>query len=360
MVLGTRPEAIKLAPVVRALRETGRLRVRVLATAQHRELSDRVLEWFDVRPDIDLDLMRDRDELAGLAARMLAALDTALVDERPDVVLGQGDTVTAFIAALAAFYRRVPFVHVEAGLRTGRIDAPFPEEGQRAAIARFTSLHCAPTGTARERLLAEGIAEGAILVTGNPVVDALDEVLRHVDVTRFRPGADRRLVLVTAHRRENHGEPLVAICEAVRRLVAVRGDVEVLWPVHPSPAVTPVVEAALGAVDRVRVVPALDHADFVAAMAASQLILTDSGGVQEEAPTLQKPVLVLRDVTERPEGIAAGFAELVGTDPERIVRRALARLGAPPPSGANPYGDGHAGTRIAAAVADRFGAAREA
>jgi UDP-N-acetylglucosamine 2-epimerase (non-hydrolysing) len=354
LVLGTRPEAVKLAPVVRALRNRAFAEVRLLATAQHRELLDQTLAFFDLVPDLDLGLMRPDQDLADLAARMLPALAAALAAERPDLVLAQGDTTTVLCAALCAFWRRIPFGHVEAGLRSGDTDDPFPEEMNRVLAGRLASIHFAPTAGARDNLLREGVPGDRVHVTGNPVVDALLSTVPRTDPERFRPEPGRRLLLVTAHRRENFGHGLEQICAAVREL-AGRPDVSVLFPVHPNPNVAGAAERALGGAANVRLSPPLDYPSMVAAMRASHFILTDSGGVQEEAPSLGKPVLVLRKVTERPEGVAAGAARLVGTERARIVAAATGLLDdaaahAAMASVPNPYGDGKAGERIAELV----------
>lgn len=349
VLVGTRPEAIKLAPVVLALREAPWADCRVLATAQHRQLLDQTLGFFGIRPDKDLDLMRPDQSLADLTARMLSSLDPVLAAESPDCVLAQGDTTTVMVAALASFYRRIPFAHVEAGLRTGELGRPFPEEGNRTIVARLAALHFAPTATARQNLLREGVPTANVHVVGNPVVDALLWTAARVDATRFRPEPGQKLVLATAHRRESFGAPLAQICQALRTL-ADRPDVAVLFPVHPNPQVKPVVERLLGDHPRIRLCEPLAYPDMVAAMLACTLILTDSGGVQEEAPSLGRPVLVLREETERPEGIAAGKARLVGTDAPAIVRAATALLDAPAgramAPGPNPYGDGRSAAAI--------------
>ncbi|MCA8952104.1 MAG: UDP-N-acetylglucosamine 2-epimerase (non-hydrolyzing) [Planctomycetes bacterium] len=354
-VVGTRAEAVKMAPVIRALAATPGLSCRVLATAQHRELLDGVLATFGIVPDRDLDVMRPDQSLGELTARLLPALERALEDERPDLVLAQGDTTTVMATALAAFYRRVPFAHVEAGLRTGRLDRPFPEEANRAIVARLAAVHLAPTEHARSNLLREGVPAEHVHVVGNPVVDALLATLPRADAAKFAPAAGRRLVFVTTHRREHFGAPLERLCRGLAA-IADRPDVELLLPLHPNPNVAPAVRAALGAHPWVRLAPPLGYEDTVAAMAAAALILTDSGGIQEEAPSLGVPVLVLREETERPEGIAAGVARLVGTDAAVIAREAARLLDDPAAhaamaTAANPYGDGRSAGRIAAILA---------
>jgi len=325
VAIGTRPEAIKLAPVVRALAAAPWADVRVVATAQHRELLDPVLRFFEVRVDHDLDAMRADQSPAELAARLTAGLDRVIAAERPAVVVAQGDTTTTLVAALAAFWRRVPFAHVEAGLRTGDLARPFPEEGHRRMVAQVAALHFAPTEIAKQNLLREGIAAANVHVVGNPVVDAVMWSAPRVDALRFVPTAGKRLVFVTVHRRESFGEPLANVCAALRA-IADRGDVEVLVAVHPNPNVRDAVHRALDGHGAIRLSPPLAYPDAIAAMRASVLILTDSGGIQEEAPTLGRPVLVLRDVTERREAVDAGAALVVGTSTERIVAAATRLL----------------------------------
>ncbi|MEO6595659.1 MAG: UDP-N-acetylglucosamine 2-epimerase (non-hydrolyzing) [Planctomycetota bacterium] len=352
VVAGTRPEAVKLAPVVHALQREPWAAVRVLATAQHRQLLDQIHAFFGIIPDRDLDLMRPDQSLADLTARMVAAMDPVLADERPALVLAQGDTTTVMVTALCCFYRRIAFGHVEAGLRTGDLNNPFPEELNRVLVGRMAALHFAPTDGARQNLLREGVAPQAIQVTGNTVIDALLWAAERVDTAPFRPAPGKRLVLVTAHRRENFGAPFEQVCAALRQ-IADRGDVELLYPVHPNPNVRDVAHRVLGEHPAIRLVDPLDYPMMVAAMRACTLILTDSGGVQEEAPSLGKPVLVLRTTTERPEGVTAGAAKLVGTDRARIVSEANRLLDdasayAAMATVVNPYGDGRASARIVA------------
>lgn len=350
-VVGTRPEAIKMAPVIEALRRESWAYPYVLLTAQHREMLDQVMELFGIRADDDLNVMRPNQQLAALTAQLVTGLDAALERARPDAVLAQGDTTTVLCAALVAFYRRLPFGHVEAGLRTGDLQSPFPEEANRVLASRLTRWHFAPTATARANLLHEGVDPASVHVTGNTVIDALLSVApraRGVDLS-FADG--RRLMLMTAHRRENFGAPMEEVFVAVRELADRFADLAVLYPVHPNPNVKEPAERILGGHPRIRLVAPLDYEPFVAAMSASYLVLTDSGGVQEEAPALGKPVLVLRNETERPEAVDAGVVRLVGPVRERIVGavaelltdanayRAMAR-------GVSPYGDGHAAGRI--------------
>jgi UDP-N-acetylglucosamine 2-epimerase (non-hydrolysing) len=349
--VGTRPEAVKMAPVVHALRAEPWAECRVLATAQHRQMLDQIFAFFGITPDRDLDLMRPDQSLADLTARMIAALDPVLGEEQPDFVLAQGDTTTVMVTALCAFYRRTRFAHVEAGLRTGDKWQPFPEEQNRAITGRLADLHFAPTERSRDNLLRENVPAAAVHVVGNTVIDALLWTADRVDQAEFTPAAGKKLVLVTAHRRENFGAPFEQVCAGLRA-VADREDVQMLYPVHPNPNVRSVVERTLSGHANIKLCEPLDYPQMVAAMKASTLILTDSGGVQEEAPSLGKPVLVLRHETERPEGVTAGAARLVGPDRDRIVAAATELLDDPAAYRAmatvqNPYGDGSSAAAIA-------------
>jgi len=357
VALGTRPEAIKLAPVIRELRRRQWADVRVVSTAQHRHMVDQVLEFFGIDVDLDLDLMREDQSLADLAGRMLPELDRVLESERPDLVVAQGDTTTVMVTGLCCFYRQLPFAHVEAGLRSGAREAPFPEEMNRAVLGWLADLHFAPTEAARQNLLRENVSDDRICVTGNTAVDALRWAIDHSPpVERPAPG-QRPLLLVTAHRRENFGAPLTEICDALRELAETR-ELDVLFPVHPNPRVQSVTRSRLTGVAGVELVAPLDYPDFVAAMQRAHLILTDSGGVQEEAPSLGTPVLVLRHATERPEGVEAGAATVVGPD-RRAIIGSVARLLDDPEEYArmaqvrDPYGDGDASRRIADALEGR-------
>lgn len=348
-VVGTRPEAVKMAPVILALQREPWAEVRVLATGQHRQMLDQVLQAFGIRADVDLDLMQPNQDLTALTARMLTAIDRVLKDERPFAVLAQGDTTTVMVAALASFYLGIPFGHVEAGLRTGDMRRPFPEEMNRVLAGRLAQWHFAPTESSRANLLREGTPDAQIHVTGNTVIDALHTVAARTPASEARPG--RRLVLVTAHRRESFGDPLVEALRAIRELVERNPDVDVLYPVHRNPNVVGPVEQILGDHPRIRLTEPLDYVPFVAAMKSAHLILTDSGGVQEEAPALGKPVLVMRAETERPEAVAAGVVKLVGTDGARILAEAQRLLDDEAAyremaKGVSPYGDGHAAGRI--------------
>jgi len=351
VVIGTRPEAVKLAPVVHALRAEPWAEVRVLATAQHRHLLDAVLSFFEIVPDRDLDIMQPDQTLADLTARLLSSLDPVLAEEQPDCVLAQGDTTTVFATSLACFYRKLRFGHVEAGLRTGDKLQPFPEEANRELVGRLADLHFAVTGTSQDNLLREGVPSEQVYVVGNTVIDALLWAAERVDAAKYAPPEGQKLVLVTAHRREHFGKRFEEMCHGLRD-VADRPDVRMLYPVHPNPNVRSVVTRVLGDHPRIELVEPLDYPDMVAAMRACTLLLTDSGGVQEEAPSLGKPVLVLRSRTERPEGIAAGAARLVGTDRTRIATEAARLLDDPAAYSEmaavrNPYGDGTASREIA-------------
>lgn len=363
-IVGTRPEAIKMAPVILTLKGQAWAEVVVVATAQHRGMLDQVLDLFGITPDIDLDLMRAGQGLADLTARLTSTLDETFARVAPDVVLAQGDTTTVMVAALVAFYRRIPFGHVEAGLRTHDLGNPFPEEMNRKVAGILASWHFAPTASSRANLLAEGTAADTIHVTGNTVIDALLDVAARRPVAPAVPGA-QRLVLVTSHRRENFGPPLVSICRAIRRLADANADCRFLYPVHPNPNVREVVERLLAGHARIDLVSPLDYGPFIDAMQRATLILTDSGGVQEEAPALGKPVIVLREETERPEAVEEGVVMLVGHDEDRIVAEAQRLLDDPVAyaamaKGVSPYGDGHASARIAsilqAHAAQRAGA----
>jgi len=357
--IGTRPEAIKMAPVVLALKNCPDITCRVLATAQHRDMLDQVLDIFGVTPDIDLDIMRPNQQLTPLTARLLLDIDKVFRDEDPHVVLAQGDTTTVLTIALACFYHKIPFGHVEAGLRTWDMQNPFPEEMNRVVAGKLAQWHFAPTEGSRQNLLREGIADSRIWVTGNTGIDALKSVAERQPVIGIERDNSKRLVLMTVHRRENFGEPLKEICRAVRTLVEVNEDIEVLYPVHPNPNIRDVVYEMLSGHARIRLCAPLDYVPFVAAMRQAYLILTDSGGVQEEAPALAKPVLVLRQETERPEAVECGVVKLVGSNFKAIVDEAQRLLnddGAyrQMARGASPYGDGHAAGRIVRVLKDHF------
>lgn len=351
-----------MAPVIRALRETDWADCRVLLTGQHRELADVMFDFFGIHPDIDLAVMTPGQTLPELTSRLLTEISGALVEENPDLVLGQGDTTTVLAASLASFYRRIPFGHVEAGLRTGRLDSPFPEEANRVLAGRLAAIHFAPTVAARANLIREGVNPATISVTGNTVIDALLETAGRDLPLGVDVDPDARLILITAHRRDNFGKPLKHICRAVAELHHRFSDIQFLWPIHPNPAIGAVVRERLGNLARVHLCDPLPYGAFVAALKRSFFVLTDSGGVQEEAPALGKPVLVLRDESERPEAVEAGVAKLLGTDPRAIVREGERLLKDPDAyaemsRGASPYGDGQAAARIVAGCAGLLGVA---
>ena len=351
-VAGTRPEAIKMAPVILALQKNTTFNVRVLATAQHRQMLDQVFAVFGIVPDIDLDIMQPNQSLPTLTARLLLKLDEVLQAEQPDVVLAQGDTTTVMTVALACFYLRIPFGHIEAGLRTWDIENPFPEEMNRRLIGRLATWHFAPTSAARGHLIAEGTSDDVVEVTGNTGIDNLKWVVeRGLGNSSFPSSGDARWrVLVTLHRRENHGAVTARLSEEIR-ILANRHELSIVLPLHPNPSVRKVVVDALGDEPRVRLVAPLSYVDFIATLADSDFVMTDSGGVQEEAPALGKPVLILRNTTERPEAVDLGVSLLVGVDPatvsaavDRLCHDSVHfhRMSQP----VFPYGDGAAADRI--------------
>ena len=350
-IVGTRPEAIKMAPVVQELRRRAFADTGLLATAQHRDLLDPMLRLFNLQPDADLDIMQPDQALPELSARLLTALDEHLSRLNPEVVLVQGDTTTVLMAALACFYRRIPLGHVEAGLRTGDLDYPFPEEMNRLLADRLAAFHFVPTPKGRENLLREGIEEGSIHVTGNTVIDALLQVAEKEIPLPVDLDPKKTLVLLTAHRREHFGPPLESVFRAVRDLVDRNPEVQVLYPVHPNPHVRAPAERILGGRDGIVLCDPLEYGPFVTAMKRCRFILSDSGGVQEEAPSLGKPVLVMRDTTERPEALEAGTVKLVGTDKKLIIEEANRLLRDTKAyeamsKASNPYGDGNACSKI--------------
>jgi len=366
VVIGTRPEAIKLAPVVLELqRHPARFETQICVTGQHREMLDQMLRVFSLLPHHDLGVMKAGQDLTGVTTACLTGLDRVLGQERPVVVLVQGDTTTTFATALAAYYHRIPVGHIEAGLRTGRKYDPFPEEINRRLATHISDFHFAPTEVARGNLLREGVSPENILVTGNTVIDALlltqarlaEEPRLAVD--QLGPTDGLRVILVTAHRRESFGPRFRRICEAVRAVAERRRDVLVVYPVHLNPNVQAPVREILDGVPNVRLLAPLDYVSFVACMQRAYILLTDSGGLQEEGPSLGKPVLVMREVSERPEAIAAGTARLTGTDPEAIVEAVNLLLDDPArykqmTSRPNPYGDGHAAERIVQFLINRL------
>lgn len=360
LVFGTRPEAIKMCPLVLAMQRDKRIEPVVCVTGQHREMLDQVLAVFGIAPQHDLNIMKQGQDLTDVTTRILSGLREVIKQEKPDFLLVHGDTTTTLAASLAAFYQQVPVGHVEAGLRTGNIYSPWPEEGNRKLTAAIAQLHFAPTDWSRENLLRENIAKNTIHVTGNTVIDALGEVINRLKTNAIlREAADARLpniaagkkvVLVTGHRRENFGEGFENICKAIAR-IAERKDVEVIYPVHLNPNVQEPVNRILSGYDNVHLIEPLDYMPFIHLMSRAHIILTDSGGIQEEAPSLGKPVLVMRDTTERPEAVKAGTVRLVGTCPATIVSGILGLLDNPDDYMAmayahNPYGDGKASQRI--------------
>jgi UDP-N-acetylglucosamine 2-epimerase (non-hydrolysing) len=371
--MGTRPEAIKLAPVVAALRKTDDLACTVVATGQHKEMFQQVIDRFGVTVDAELDVMRPNQSLAELTARLMTSIDAWLASAHPDMALVQGDTTTVLVAALACFYRRIPIGHVEAGLRTGNIWSPFPEEANRKLATPLVTLHFAPTESARQALLREGIADASIAVTGNTVIDALlMEVAAQAGDDRLRETLDAELsallgwkwldhpyVLITSHRREHFGRGFDEICGAIAGLARTFPDHRFVYPVHLNPNVRNHVNRLLGDLPNVALIPPQGYTQFVALMSRCRLVLTDSGGVQEEAPSLGKPVLVMRDTTERPEGVAAGTARLTGPSAANIIAETTrlltdARAYAEMTSAQNPYGDGHAADRIVNRIRQEF------
>ena len=364
-VFGTRPEAIKMAPVVKAIEQNEHLQSIVTVTAQHREMLDQVLQLFGITPDYDLNLMKKNQTLTDITAGVLHGLEEILQKEQPDLVLVHGDTTTTFAATLAAFYQQIPVGHVEAGLRSGNLYSPYPEEANRKLTGVMAALHFSPTPEARNNLLRESADDEKIFVTGNTVIDALlTTVHAHYE---FADAALQQLldspgkkVLITAHRRENQGAPMMHIFQAVRRLHETLPEVQFIFPIHKNPKVRELAAQMLGDLERVHIIEPLDYEPFANAMFKVDLILTDSGGLQEEAPALGKPVLVLRDTTERPEAVTAGTVELVGTDEELIYQTALKLLTDADAYGkmanaVNPYGDGKACGRITAAIEYYFG-----
>jgi UDP-N-acetylglucosamine 2-epimerase (non-hydrolysing) len=364
LVFGTRPEAIKLFPVIHALKARAGIDTRVIVTAQHRGLLDQVLAMAGIAPDIDLDVMTPNQTLDGLTAKLIVELGKAFDAEKPDRVVVHGDTLTTMVASLAAYYRKIPVAHVEAGLRSGDIHHPWPEEVNRRVVACIADMNFAPTQAAADALLAESRDAAGIHITGNTVIDALLATReRIVADPSLASGLDdlaarfagRRIIAVTSHRRENFGGGMEAIARSIAE-IAARPDVAVIFPVHPNPNVRPVMDAVLGDLPNVAMIEPLDYLHFVRLLDMCHLVLTDSGGVQEEAPSLGKPVLVMRETTERPEGVAAGTAKLVGADRARIVAETLALLDDDAAYAAmarahNPFGDGKASERIAAVIA---------
>lgn len=362
-IIGTRPEAIKMAPVINAFKADPRFSCRVCITAQHREMLDQVLSVFNIVPDTDLNLMRRNQTLGQLSARVIRALDDYLIREKPDLIVIQGDTTTVFCAALSAFYHRIPVAHIEAGLRTRDFETPWPEEANRVLTSRLVNLHLAPTQKSRENLLKEGVPQEHIIVTGNTVVDSLLLALQKIKTSpptipglsaeTFASWNGKRMILITGHRRESFGNGLENICRAIVELAQRFPDVHFIYPAHSNPNVRKPVQKILGGAKtaNITLLHPLPYLPFVFLMSCATIIMTDSGGIQEEAPSLGKPVLVMREKTERPEGVDAGFVKLVGTNPEKIVVETTLLMTSQTAyqsmvAASNPYGDGKAAGRI--------------
>ena len=364
-VFGTRPEAVKMAPLVQALEREEKIDSIVCVTAQHRQMLDQVLEYFAIKPHWDLDVMKDRQTLTGITARVLEGMEDVLTKAKPDVVLVHGDTTTSFVAALAAFYAGIPVGHVEAGLRTYNKREPFPEEMNRMLSGALSDLHFSPTTLAKEHLRLENVPEENIYITGNTAIDVIGMTYREdytftVPVLNEIDYKNKRVIAMTAHRRENLGAPLEAICRAVKRIVEDNEDAVVVYAVHLNPVVQETVRGILGGVDRVVLTEPLDLPDMHNLMMRSYMLMSDSGGLQEEAPSMNKPVIVLRNVTERPEGVTTGALKLAGTDGNVVYNmacellrdeKAYAEMAAAP----NPFGDGRASERIVQAILHKFG-----
>lgn len=364
-IFGTRPEAIKMAPLVLALAADERFEAKVCVTGQHREMLDQVLGLFAITPDFDLQIMKPGQDLTDVTASILQGLKTVLNEFKPDIVLVHGDTATTFAASLAAYYQQIPVAHIEAGLRTGNLYSPWPEEGNRKLTGALANLHFAPTETSQNNLLREGVNPNTIIVTGNTVIDALLDVVKRLDedpqllVQASAPAAfldpARKLILVTGHRRESFGDGFERICQALMEVAQQHPDVDIVYPVHLNPNVREPVNRLLNGIDNIHLIAPLDYLPFVHMMTRAHIILTDSGGIQEEAPSLGKPVLVMRDTTERPEAVSAGTVKLVGTNTADIVRemnRLLLDISAyrEMSYAHNPYGDGNACQRILEAL----------
>ncbi len=369
IIFGTRPEAIKMAPVVKKLQTYSQLEVSVIVTAQHREMLDQVLDIFDIIPDHDLDIMKPGQNLHQLTANLLQNLPPILEKEHPDVILVHGDTTTTFTTTLSSYYEKIPVGHVEAGLRTGNLYAPWPEEGNRKLTGTLAQYHFAPTDKAAQNLTKEGVAADQIYITGNTVIDAIfyiiekikeqpsleNEAKRSIQKAGFNGDLDKETLLVTGHRRENFGTGFVNICKGLQQIAQDHPRTQIIYPVHLNPNVQEPVQDILGDIKNIHLIDPLDYLSFVYLMDRSKFILTDSGGIQEEAPSLGKPVLVMRDITERPEAIKAGTVKLVGTDTERIIKECKRLLTDEAyfndmSKRHNPYGDGKASNRIGEAL----------
>jgi UDP-N-acetylglucosamine 2-epimerase (non-hydrolysing) len=359
-VIGTRPEAIKLAPVISALKKEKFVDLRVLNTAQHRDLLDQTLNFFQIVPDIDLNIMRENQDLANLTARLLININEVLITERPDLVIIQGDTSTVLTTALACFYLSIPVAHVEAGLRTYDMHHPFPEEFNRIVVSKIATFHFAATEGSRQNLLKENINSEVIYVTGNTVIDSLMiAVNKEIELDR-KIDKSKKIILVTMHRRENFGQEMISICEAIATLAEEFSDIQFVLPVHPNPNVKNVISKKLGKYENIYICDPMDYGPFVAVMKNSYLIITDSGGVQEEAPALAKPVIVIRNKTERPEAVEEGVVKVVGTNKKMIVEEVSSLIRNESyymqmARGVSPYGDGYAAARICLILKKHFG-----
>ncbi len=366
IVFGTRPEAIKMAPLIKAFQKhTDSFETKVCVTAQHREMLDQVLELFEITPEYDLDIMKPGQDLYDVTSNVLLGMKSVLTDFKPDVVFVHGDTSTTFAASLAAFYQQISVAHIEAGLRTGDIYSPWPEEANRQLTTQITAYHFAPTATSKTNLLKENVNERSIEVTGNTVIDALflalekiksnkqleTDIIDHLSTLDYELKQDKRLILVTGHRRENHGQGFINICSALKEIALSNPDIDIVYPVHLNPNVQKPVKELLTDVENIYLIDPLQYEQFIYMMDKSFFIITDSGGVQEEAPSLGKPVLVMRDTTERPEALDAGTVKLVGTDTELIIKEAQELLDNKESyelmsKASNPYGDGHACQKV--------------
>ncbi len=360
IAMGTRPEIIKLAPLIWAAKSHPRIEAIVCHSGQHADLAEPMLDYFQLKPDVMLELMKSHSGLASLFGGCVSRMDQVFRDQQPDVVVTQGDTATCAAISLAAFYSRIPVVHVEAGLRTGDLSSPWPEELNRRLATLAADLHCAPTEFARDVLVKEGVAASSVIVSGNPVVDALKWTLNREGIGDIAsaPRAEK-LVVLTAHRRENFGKPLESICSALLQLTEKFGDHRFVFVTHPNPNAGPVVRKILEGQSRIELAPPMSYPEFVRMMSKSRLIISDSGGIQEEAPTLNVPLLVTRNTTERPEAVHCGAAELIGTDTELLVRRASELLScnvahAKMAGASNPFGDGMAGQKIIDEIVKRY------
>jgi len=366
IVFGTRPEAIKMAPLVKEFQQySTKFEIKVCVTAQHREMLDQVLDLFEIAPDYDLDIMKSGQDLYDVTANVLLGMKPVLTDFKPDIVFVHGDTSTTFAASLAAFYQQIEVAHIEAGLRTGDIYSPWPEEANRQLTTQITTYHFAPTQTSKENLLKENVNEKSIDVTGNTVIDALflalakiknditleKQIIQQLSTMHYELQDNKKIILVTGHRRENHGQGFINICKALQQIAFLNSDIDIVYPVHLNPNVQKPVKELLDGIDNIYLIEPLQYEQFIYMMDKSYFIITDSGGVQEEAPSLGKPVLVMRDTTERPEALDAGTVKLVGTDTDLIIKEAQALIDNPEiyesmSQASNPYGDGHACEKI--------------